>query len=64
MIWRAHVDEFVDEEEAAFEHLLVEKHAALGLRGHDEQNRKEVGGEPRPGRVANVMKEPSMNDSI
>ena len=48
---RAHVDEFVDEEEAAFKHLLVEKHAPLGLRGHDKENRKEVGGETRPGRV-------------
>ena len=41
---RAHVDEFVDEEEAAFKHLLVEKHAPFGLCGHDKENRKEVGG--------------------
>ena len=48
---RPHVDELVDEEEAALEHLLVDEHGALGLGGHHEEYRKQVGGESRPRRV-------------
>ena len=47
----AHVDELVDEEQAAFEHLLVEEHGATGLRGHDEQHGEQVGREAWPGSV-------------
>ena len=45
---RAHVDEFVDEEESAFEHLLMEEHAASRLCGDRDEHREQVGGEPRP----------------
>ena len=43
-----HVDEFVNEEQAALEHFLVEEHRTAGLRGHHEQHRQQVGSEPRP----------------
>ena len=39
----AHVDEFVDEEESAFKHFLVEEDASSGLCGHDEEHREQVG---------------------
>ena len=48
---RAHVDQFVNEEQAALEHLLVEQHAAPRLCGDDEQHGEQVGREARPGRV-------------
>jgi len=44
----AHVDEFIDEEEAAFEHLLMDEHGTFGLGGDDEQNAQQVGRETRP----------------
>ena len=46
-----HVDELVDEEQAALKHLLVDEHAALGLSGNHEQHRDEVGGETGPGGI-------------
>ena len=47
----AHIDEFVDEEEAAFKHFLMEEHGAACLCGHDEEYAEEVGGESWPGGV-------------
>ena len=47
----AHVDEFVDEEEAALEHLLVDEHCSLGLCGYNEHDAEEVRGESRPGGI-------------
>ena len=38
----AHVDELVDEEQAALEHLLVYEHAALALGGDHQQNAQKV----------------------
>ena len=51
---RAHVDEAVNEEEAALEHLLVDEHAAAALCGHNEEHAQEVGGEARPWGVGDV----------
>ena len=50
---RTHVDEFVDEEQAALEHLLVDEHGALGLGGYHKGNGYEVGREAWPRRVGN-----------
>ena len=45
---RTHVDELVDEEEAALEHLLVYEHGTLCLRRHHEEYRQQVGREAGP----------------
>ena len=47
----AHVDELVDEEEAALEHLLMDEHGAFGLGGDDEEDAQQVGREAGPGGV-------------
>ena len=43
-----HIDELVDEEQSALEHLLMEEHAATCLCRHNEENRQEVGGKSWP----------------
>ena len=43
-----HVDELVDEEQAALEHLLMEQHGTAGLGGHNDQHRQQVGRQARP----------------
>ena len=43
-----HVDELVDEEQAALEHLLVEQHGATSLGGYHDEHAEEVGGQSRP----------------
>ena len=48
---RTHVDEFVHEEQARFEHLLVDEHRSLGLCAHHEEHAQQVGRESRPGRI-------------
>ena len=48
---RPHVDEFIDEEQAALEHLLVDEYRTLGLSAHDEEHAQKVGRQARPGRV-------------
>ena len=48
---RTHVDEFIDEEQAAFEHLLMEKHAASGLGGYHDEYREKVGCQSGPGGI-------------
>ena len=35
-----HIDELVDEEQSALEHLLMEEHAATCLCRHNEENRR------------------------
>ena len=45
---RAHVDEFVDEEQTTFEHLLVDEHGAFGLGCHYQNDTDEVRCEARP----------------
>lgn len=40
-----HVDKFINEEETALKHFLMEQHTATGLRSHNEQNGDKVGGE-------------------
>jgi hypothetical protein len=49
---RAHVDQFVREEQAALEHLLVDEHAAFGLGGHHQYDAQQVGSETRPWMIA------------
>ena len=44
----SHIDEFIDKEEAALEHLLVDKHAASGLYGCDKGYTYQVGCESWP----------------
>ena len=44
----AHVDELVNEEQTALKHLLMEKHAASSLGGHDDEYRQKVGRQSRP----------------
>ena len=41
----AHIDEFVDEEQTAFEHLLMYEHGAFSLCRHHEHYADEVGSE-------------------
>ena len=48
----AHVYELIDEEESAFEHLLVDEHRAFGLCADHEQYAEQVGCESGPGCVA------------
>lgn len=60
---RAHVDELVDEEETALEHLLMDKHGAAGLGGYDEEHGEQVRRRPGHGASASVMMVPSMNES-
>ena len=45
---RSHVDELVDKEQAALEHLLVDKYRTLGLCRNDEEYRQKVGSKARP----------------
>ena len=45
---RAHRDELVDEEEPALEHLLEDEHRPRRLRGRDDRDRRQVGGERGP----------------
>src|SRR6266511_1441209 len=45
---RAHVDQLVDEEEPAFEHLLEDQNRAPGLSRDDQRDRGHVGREQRP----------------
>ena len=51
---RAHLDQLVDEEQPALEHLLVDQDGALGLGGHDQRDAQQVGGKGRPGRVVDL----------
>ena len=46
-----HVDQLVDKEQAALEHLLVEQHTAPCLSSHDNQYRKQVGCQSWPGGI-------------
>src|SRR5690554_782195 len=50
---RAHVDEFIDEKQSAFEHFLVNQYRAFGLGGHHENDAQQVGGESGPRMVGN-----------
>ena len=40
---RTHLYELIDEEKAAFEHFLMEKHRAACLRGDDDEYAEQVG---------------------
>ena len=42
---RTHIDELVDEEQAALEHLLVEEHRPACLGGNGDEHAEQVGGE-------------------
>src|SRR6185312_3280956 len=48
---RAHVQQFIYEEKAALEHLLMDQHRALGLYRHHQHDADQVGCKARPGRV-------------
>ena len=50
---RAHVNQLVDEEEAAFKHFLVDEHTALGLSGHHQYDAHQVRSKTRPGGIVN-----------
>ena len=39
---RAHVDEFINKEQTALEHLLMNEHATLCLCCHDEKHAEKV----------------------
>ena len=52
----AHVDELVHEEQAAFEHFLMDEHGAFCLCADHEQDAQQVGRQSRPGRVADGHK--------
>ena len=43
-----HVNQFVNEEQTALEHLLVEEYTATGLGGHDDEHRQQVGCQSGP----------------
>ena len=45
---RTHVDELVDEEQAALKHLLVDEYGTFGLRGHHQHDTDQVGREAWP----------------
>src|SRR5690606_33686970 len=47
----AHVDEFIDKEQPAFKHFLVDKHCTSSLRGHHKHDADQVGGKAWPGGV-------------
>ena len=47
----AHIYQLVNEEQAAFKHLLVEENAAARLGCHHYKHRYEVGSQPRPRRI-------------
>ena len=48
---RTHVNQFIYEEEAALEHLLVYPHRAACLRRHYQDNRQQVRCQSGPGRL-------------
>ena len=50
---RSHVDQFVDKEETAFEHLLMDQHTADSLRRHNEEDTQQVRRQSRPGSIVN-----------
>src|ERR1700754_2886748 len=47
----AHIDQLVDKEKTAFEHLLMNEHGPFGLCGYDKDDAEQVRGKPRPGIV-------------
>ena len=59
-----HIDQTVDEEQTALEHLLMYQHRAATLRGHYEHHRQQVGRQPRHGASAIFSIEPSSAVSI
>lgn len=61
---RSHVDQFVDKEETAFEHLLMDQHTADSLRRHNEEDTQQVRRQSGQGASAIVIMEPSINVSI
>ncbi len=50
---RAHVDEFVDEEQATFKHFLVDEQRTLRLYGRYQDDTQQVGRETGPWRIGN-----------
>ena len=48
----SHLNEFIDEEEPALEHFLMDEDTALGLGGHYKQDAQEVGGKSGPRCIA------------
>src|SRR5690606_4031789 len=47
-----HIDEFVYKKQPAFKHFLMNQNTAAGLCGHHENNAEQIGGESRPGCIA------------
>ena len=43
-----HIDQFVNEEQSALEHLLMEQHRATSLGSYDDQHRQQVWRQSRP----------------
>ena len=49
---RAHVDEFIHEEQTALKHLLMNQYGSLSLSSHHQQYGQQVGRQTRPGRIS------------
>ncbi len=47
----AHINEFVDEEQTALKHFLMEEHRSPRLRGHHDEHREQVGSQSWPRRI-------------
>ena len=50
---RAHVDKFIDEEQTALEHLLVEEHRSACLSSHRNEHGEQVRSQSWPRRIGN-----------
>jgi len=50
---RPHVYKFINKEQPAFEHFLMDNDLPFGLGGHHQDDTEQVGGESGPGRIGN-----------
>ena len=46
-----HINQLVDKEQTAFEHLLMNQHTALGLGSHNQHHAQQVRSQSRPRRI-------------
>src|SRR5262245_6776761 len=45
---RAHINKFVNKEQATFKHFLVNEYTSFGLDGNNKHNTQEIRGKSRP----------------
>ena len=51
----SHVNEFIDKEQSAFKHFLMNEHTPAGLSGDHQNNAEQIGGKPGPWGIGNCQ---------